>query len=76
MIRENNSITTNIYSKAADTDQYLQWTFNHPLHQKLSIVRIWVHRAETLIKDEWRIKTEKETVRVAVRNCGYPEWAL
>ena len=31
---------------------------------------------ETLIKDEGRMKIEKEKVRVALRNCGYPEWAL
>ena len=29
---------------------------------------------ETLIMDEGRIKTEKEKLRVALRNCGYPEW--
>ena len=31
---------------------------------------------ETLIKDEGRIKTANEKVRVALENCGYPEWAL
>ena len=31
--------------------------------------------AETLIMDEGRIRTEKEKVKVALRNCGYPEWA-
>ena len=30
----------------------------------------------SLMKDEGRVKTEKEMVRVALRNCGYPEWAL
>ena len=35
-----------------------------------------MHRVETLIKDEGRVKREKEKVRVALRNCGYPDWAL
>ena len=29
-----------------------------------------------LIKDEERIKTQQEKVRVALRNCGYLEWTL
>ena len=69
MIRDNNRITIN-------TDQYLQWTSNHPVHQKLGFVRTLMHCAETLIRDEGRMKTEKEKVRVALRNCRYPEWAL
>ena len=33
-------------------------------------------RKVTLIKDECRVKAGKEKVRVALRNRGYPEWAL
>ena len=58
MIRENNSITTDIYRKVTHTDQCLQWTSNHPVHQKLGIVRTLMHHAETLIKDEGKIKIE------------------
>ena len=35
-----------------------------------------MHLAETLIKDEGRVKIEKKKVRVALRNCGYPKWTL
>ena len=35
-----------------------------------------MHHAETLIKDERRMKTEKEKVRVALMNCHSLEWAL
>ena len=31
---------------------------------------------ETLIMNKERIKTEKEKVRVALRNCSYLEWVL
>ena len=63
MIRESSSISNDIYRNATHTVQYLQWISNHPVHQKLGIVRILMHRAETLIKDERRRKTEKEKVR-------------
>ena len=35
-----------------------------------------MHHAETLIKDERVVKIEKEKARVALKNCGYPDWAL
>ena len=35
-----------------------------------------MYHAETLIKDEWMIKTEKEKVRVVLRNRGNSESAL
>ena len=35
-----------------------------------------MHNMETLIKDEWRIRTEKGMLRVALTNCSYPEWDL
>ena len=77
MIRDkNNRITTDIYRKATYTDQYLQWTSNHPIHKKLRIVRTLIHHAETLVNDEGSMKTEKEKVRLDLRNCGHPEWAL
>ena len=75
MIREDNSITTDFYRKATDTYQYLQWTSSHPDHLKSSIVRTLMRHAEALIKDRG-IRTEKEKVRVALRNCVFPEWAL
>ena len=35
-----------------------------------------MHHAETLIKYEGSVKKEKEKVRAALKNCGYPDWAL
>ena len=49
---------------------------NLSVHQKLGIVRMLIHRAETLIKDEGSVKIETEKVRVAWKNCGYSDWAL
>ena len=44
---------TDIYRKANHTDQYLLWwTYNHPVHQQLGIIRMLMHHAETLIKHE------------------------
>ena len=60
MIRENTSITTDIYRNTIHNDQYLQWTSNHFVPQKWGIVSTLMHCAETLIKDEGRMRTEKD----------------
>ncbi|XP_019636532.1 PREDICTED: uncharacterized protein LOC109479099, partial [Branchiostoma belcheri] len=77
MVRNpDNTITTDVFRKQTHTDHYLQWFSNHPVQQKLGIVRTLMHRANTLTEDPALRETEKEKVRVALRHCGYPEWAL
>ncbi|KAI8487986.1 hypothetical protein Bbelb_344340 [Branchiostoma belcheri] len=77
MIRiPDNSITTDVFHKETHTNHYLLWSSNHPVHQKLGIVRTLMHRANTLIEDHTLRAAEKEKVRDALRHCGYPEWAL
>ncbi|KAI8507129.1 hypothetical protein Bbelb_155680 [Branchiostoma belcheri] len=77
MVRNpDNTITTDVFRKETHTDHYLQWSSNHPVQQKLGIVRTLMHRANTLIEDPALREAEKEKVRVALRHCGYPEWAL
>ena len=76
LIRDNNTITTDIYRKPTHTDHYLQWSSHHPVQQKIGIVRTLMHRANTLITDDKLRSAEKEKIRKALRLCGYPEWAL
>ena len=76
LIRDNNTITTDIYRKPTHTDQYLQWNSHHPAQQKIGIVKTLMHRANTLISDKKLQAAEKEKIRNALRLCGYPEWAL
>ena len=74
--RTNNTIIADIYRKPTHTDHYLQWSSHHPVQQKLGIVCTLMHRADTIISDNNLKKVEKEKIRTALRNCGYPEWAL
>ena len=79
LIRKEKQIVTDIYRKPTLTDHYLQWlqwSPHHPVHQKIGVVRTLMNRANTLIKDEQLRKVEKDKVKVALRRCGYPEWAL
>ena len=74
--RTNNTIIADIYRKPTHTDHYLQWSSHHPVQQKLGIVCTLMHRADIIISDNNLKKVEKEKIRTALRNCGYPEWAL
>ncbi|XP_078698375.1 uncharacterized protein LOC144925943 [Branchiostoma floridae x Branchiostoma belcheri] len=73
---QDRTITTDVYRKETHTDHYLQWSSNHPVQQKLGIVKTLMHRADTLIQDRTLREVEKGKVRNALRHCGYPDWAL
>ncbi|KAI8493289.1 hypothetical protein Bbelb_292930 [Branchiostoma belcheri] len=61
MVRNpDNTITTDVFRKETHTDHYLQWSSNHPVQQKLRIVRTLMHRANTLIEDPALREAEKE----------------
>ena len=76
MTRSGKKITTDVYRKPTHTDQYLHWTSNHPVQQKIGIVKTLMHRAETLIEDKNLLEIERNKIRVALKNCGYPDWAI
>ena len=70
------SITTKVYRKPTHTDQYLQFESHHPLAHKLGVIRTLNYRADTIISDPEEIRKEKEHVRTALSQCGYPDWAF
>ena len=62
--------------KKTHTDQYLQFTSHHPLHQKLGVIRTLLDRNELIVTEEEDRKLEEEHVRKALSVCGYPEWTI
>ena len=54
------TLTTNIYRKPTQTDQYLQWDSNHNLASKYSVINTLTHRAKTLSSTQDSIKQELE----------------
>lgn len=49
---------------------------NHHIGQKLGIVTTMKHRINTLITTEEDKNEEEQKMKSALRECGYPEWAL
>ncbi|CAH1259177.1 Hypp2188 [Branchiostoma lanceolatum] len=76
MIQDDGSLCLNIYRKPTHTDQYLNFRSNHPLEHKLGVVKTLLHRADMIITDLHDRETEKQHIKQALKDCGYPKWAI
>ena len=70
------SVKNLIYRKATHTDQYLNFSSHHPVHQKLGVVHTLFDRMNTIISEKDDIKSEEQTIKNAHSLCGYPKWAF
>ena len=74
--QEDGTINTAIYRKPTHTNQYLDFESNHHMSHKLSVPKTLLKRADTLITQEEDIRKEEETVKEALKICGYPDWSI
>ena len=75
-VQEDGSLSVSVFRKQTHTDQYLQFGSNHPLIQKLGVVKTLFHRAETIVTEEEDKISERAHLRKALNNCGYKDWAI
>ncbi|XP_066267497.1 uncharacterized protein [Branchiostoma lanceolatum] len=75
-IQYDGSLRLNIYRKPTQTDQYLNFRSNRPLEHKPGVVKTLLHRADTIITDPHDRETEKQQIQQALKDCGYPKWAI
>ena len=68
--------STTVYRKSTHTDQYLNFSSNHPLDHKRSVVRTLIHRAENIVSHKKQKKIELCHVKQALSTNGYPKWAF
>ena len=73
---EHGRLFTDIYRKPTHTDQYLDFTSDHPLSTKIGVARTLMARADKLCTTETDKIKEKKHVRDALRRCGYPGWVI
>ncbi|XP_072048444.1 uncharacterized protein [Amphiura filiformis] len=76
VIQPDRSIKVTIYRKSTHTDQYLNFSSNHPIDHKLGVIRTLYHRADTVVTNLQDREDEKTHVNNALVKCGYPKWAL
>ena len=65
-----------IYRKKTHTDQYLQFSSHHPLHQKLGVIRTLLDRSESIVTEVSDREKEELNIRQVLTACGYPEWTV
>ena len=70
------SIKLDIYRKPTHTNQYLQFSSHHPLHQKLGVIRTLYDRKDSIVTEDGDKVKEEAIIKQALTTCGYPKWAL
>ncbi|XP_072043043.1 uncharacterized protein [Amphiura filiformis] len=74
--KEDGSLKLLVYRKKTHTDQYLNFQSQHPLHQKLGVIRTLMDRMDNIVTEEEDKKEEEIKIRTALAECGYPKWSL
>ena len=70
------SVKLCIYRKKTHTDQYLQFSSHHALHQKLGVIRTLLDRKDSIVTEESDRRDEELRITNALSECGYPKWAV
>ncbi len=72
----NGTIRTIVYRKPTHTDLYVQWSSNHPLSAKLSVVSSLFYRASVVCRNPDDLKSEQDYITKVHSYNGYPLWAI
>ena len=72
VIQPDRSLKVQIFRKSTHTDQYLNFSSNHPIDHKLGVIRTLNHRAETVVTEPQDRKEEKSHVNSALATLWLP----
>ena len=74
--KEDGTVKLEVYRKKTHTDQYLNFTSQHPLHLKLGVTKRLMDRCNSIISEPGDREREVEHITKALERCGYPEWTI
>ena len=70
------SLSTAVYRKPTNTNQYLQWDSHHAISAKYSVISTLFHRAKEVCSTKQHLEEEQDHIKQALTACKYPKWAL
>ena len=59
-----------VYWKKTHTDQYLNFTSHHPLHQKLGVIKTLLDRCNSIISEPEDMDKEVDHITKALERYG------
>ena len=72
--KEDGTVKLLVYRKKTHTDQHLNFTSHHPLHQKLGVNETLLDRS--IVSEPEDREKEVEHITKALERCGYPSWTI
>ena len=79
VIRETDgTLSFQVYWKPTSTNQYLNFSSNHPLQYKLGVIRILVERGSSVVtkKEEQVKELRHNNIYRSLAVCGYSKWTM
>ncbi|XP_064646163.1 uncharacterized protein LOC135499347 [Lineus longissimus] len=73
---ESGVLKTTVYRKKTHTDQYLNFTSQHALNHKLSVIRTLLDCKDNIVSNQPDRETEEAHIKNALGKCGYLAWAF
>ena len=67
-----NSIESTVYRKNTHRDRYLDYTSNHPISAKLSVIHILIHRAKQVCSTPGFLAKEMDHLHKVLQDNHYP----
>ena len=69
---EDGSLATCVYTKPTHTDRYLQYSYHHPVNQKVSVARTLFSRANSITSNNEKKIKEFHQITKTLKNNGFP----
>ena len=74
--KEDGTVKLLVYRMKTHTDQYINFTSQYPLHQKLGFNKTLLNRCNTIVSEPEDREKEVEYIIKALERCGYSSWTI
>lgn len=75
LVRSDEKVLTDLYSKPISSDRLLNFKSHHPLHQKIAIVKQCKYKIDNLCSDPFREKNVI-SLKQKLRSNNYPDYVI